>query len=71
MEHAAHLLGKARQTRASLNAFSTDPMEVGELEQAMAKLTEVLGEEEPDRLMFEGTQMSLDDAVTLALKETA
>jgi tetratricopeptide (TPR) repeat protein len=69
MEHAARLLGKARATRAASNAFSTDPMEIAEMEQAMAQLAEVLGEEERDRLMLAGSEMSMDEAVALALSE--
>jgi predicted ATPase len=69
MEHAARLLGKARATRAASNAFSTDPMEIAEMEQAMAQLAEVLGKEERDRVMVEGSEMSMDEAVALALSE--
>jgi non-specific serine/threonine protein kinase len=69
MEQAAHLLGQASATRVALNAFSTDPLEIAEMEQAMAQLAEVLGEEERDRLMLAGSEMSMDEAVALALSE--
>ena len=69
MEQAAHLLGKASATRVALNAFSTDPLEITEMEQAMVHLAGVLGEEERDRLMLAGLEMSMDEAVALALSE--
>jgi predicted ATPase/class 3 adenylate cyclase len=68
-EHAARLLGRANATREKLYAHSTDPLEVSEMEQAMMQLASSMGEVERDRMMVEGAQMSLDDAVTYALKE--
>ncbi len=67
-ERAARLLGAARETRAGLNAASTNPVEMAELEQAHATLEESLGETGLDSLMGEGRQMDLDDAVLLALQ---
>jgi hypothetical protein len=52
-----------------LNTPSTDPLEIFEMEQAMKQLVGEMGEDERNRVMAEGTQMSLDDAVTLALKD--
>jgi hypothetical protein len=54
-----------------LNAVSSDPREIAELEQAMVQLADAMGEAERDRVIAEGKRMSLDDAVLLALKETA
>jgi tetratricopeptide (TPR) repeat protein len=68
-EHAARLLGRANATREELNAPSTDPLEIAELEQAMTQLAGAMREDERDRVMAEGAQMSLDDTITLALKE--
>jgi len=69
-EHAARLIACAQAHRKRLNAVSTDPREIAELEQALAQLAEALGEDERDRVMAAGKMMSLDDAVLLALKET-
>lgn len=66
---AALLLGRAWQTREELNAHSKHPEEIAELQQAMAQLAEALGEVERDRLMVDGAQMSLDEAVEFALDE--
>jgi predicted ATPase/class 3 adenylate cyclase len=68
-EHAARLIGRANATRVELKAHSTDPLEIAELEQAMDQLAGALGEQERDRMMAEGAQMSLDEAVSLVLKE--
>jgi tetratricopeptide (TPR) repeat protein len=69
-EHAARLLGRAHATREELNTHSTDPFEVAELEQAMEQLAGAMGEDKRDRVMAEGAKMSLDEAVSYALKET-
>ena len=69
-ERAARLLGAAQQTRQQLNALSTEPQEIADFEGAMAQLAEALGEEARDKLTAEGAKLSLDEAVTLALKET-
>jgi hypothetical protein len=53
-----------------LNALSTDPLEIGEMEQAMTQLAGAMGEDERDRVMEEGALMSLDEAVALALKDS-
>lgn len=66
--HAARLLGRANATREELSAHSTDPLEIAEMEQAMTQLAEALGQTERDRLMAQGAQSSLDQAVTLALE---
>lgn len=68
-EVAARLLGKARETRAALNAKSTNQREIDDLNQAMEQLTETLGEALRDNLMLEGESISLDEAVALALAE--
>ncbi|MEJ2353514.1 MAG: hypothetical protein P8Y03_27355 [Anaerolineales bacterium] len=52
-----------------MNAHSTDSLEIAEMGQAMTQLAGALGEQERDRLMAGGAQMSMDDAVTLALQE--
>jgi len=70
VEPAARLLGRARATRAELNALSTDPLEIGEWQQALAHLAAALGDAERDRVMAEGAQMSLDEAVSFALAES-
>jgi tetratricopeptide (TPR) repeat protein len=67
--HAARLLGRANATREGLNAHSTDPLEIAEMGQAMTQLAGAMGEQERDRLMAGGAHMSMDDAVTLALKD--
>ena len=68
-ERAARLLGAAQQARRRLNAFSTEPQEIAELEQALERLEEAMGASERDKVMLEGTKMSLDEAVLLALEE--
>jgi tetratricopeptide (TPR) repeat protein len=68
-EHAARLLGRANATREKLNAHSTDPLEVSEMEQAMMQLASAMGEVERDRVMVEGAKLNLDEAVALALSE--
>ena len=66
-QQAARLLGAAQHARQRLNALSTEPQEIADLEQAMTQLADEIGEEERDRWMAEGAQMSLDEAVSLAL----
>jgi uncharacterized protein YgbK (DUF1537 family) len=39
------------------------------MDQAMGKITETLGEAERDRLIHEGGEISIDDAILLALEE--
>jgi hypothetical protein len=68
-EHAARLLGRAEATREELNTPSTDPLEISEMEQAMTQLAGAMGEVERDRVMAEGSEMSMDEAVALALSE--
>jgi len=69
-ERAARLLGAAQGTRQRLNALSTEPQEIADLEEAMTQLAEMLGEEERDKLWAVGSKMSLDEAVTFALEGT-
>jgi len=69
-QHAANLLGAAQKTRQQLNALSTDPQEIEDLEHAMVKLAEALMEEKRDRLMAEGAKMSLDEAIIFAIEGT-
>jgi len=66
--HAAKLLGAAQETRVRLNAARTGAGEIAELAQAMEQLAEALGEVERDRVMAEGKTMSMDEAVTFALR---
>jgi len=66
-QKAARLLGAAQQTRQRLNALSTEPQEIADFKQAMAQLATALNEEERDRIMKKGVQLSLDEAVILAL----
>jgi len=67
-DHAAALLGRARATREELNAISTDPFEIAEMESAMTELGGAMGEDKRERAMAEGARMSLDEAVALALE---
>jgi tetratricopeptide (TPR) repeat protein len=64
---AARLLGAAHQAREQLYASSTEAQEIVELEQAMVNLAYALGEEEREQELIEGSRMSLDQAVELAL----
>ena len=66
---AARLIGKAKKLRASMSAETTIEREIQEMDQAMEKITETLGEAERDRLIHEGGEISLDDAIQLALEE--
>jgi non-specific serine/threonine protein kinase len=66
---AARLLGAAEETRRQLNAESEDPQEIKELALAMDRLAKAMDEEERDKVMAVGSQMSLDDAVQVALNE--
>ncbi len=66
---AARLLGAAGNARQQLNAVSEAPNEIAELEQAMKRLAEELGEGERDKALASGRLMSLDEAVTAALEE--
>jgi predicted ATPase/class 3 adenylate cyclase len=68
-EFAARLIGKAKTLRASMSAETTIEREIEEMDQAMGKITETLGEAERDRLIHEGGEISIDDAILLALEE--
>ena len=50
-----------------MDAVSTDPQEVADLEAAMAQRAEAIEETKRERLMAEGAEMSLDEAVLFAL----
>jgi tetratricopeptide (TPR) repeat protein len=67
--HAARLLGAAGKTRERLNALSEDPREIAELESALEKLADVMGQEARHRALAEGRLLDLDGAVALALRE--
>ena len=64
-ERAARLIGAADE---ALRA-SRHPGDVGEHEQVLAAVRQKLGDDELRRLLAEGAQMSLDEAVKLALYE--
>jgi predicted ATPase/class 3 adenylate cyclase len=66
-ERAARLLGAAGNARRELNSLSDAPREIADLDQAMKRLAEAMGKAERDKSLAKGRQMSLDDAVTLAL----
>jgi predicted ATPase/class 3 adenylate cyclase len=66
--HAAQMLGAAKTARARLNALSTEPDEIAELERAMEQLAGALGEKERDQAIAEGGRMDLDEAVYCALE---
>ncbi len=68
-ERAAMLLGAAGIAREKANMLSNIPHEIAELDAAMQRLLEAMDEEERDRALAAGRQMSLDDAVTMALGE--
>ena len=68
-EHAARLLGKAREMRKGVHAESTNAVEIAELRQALEQLNEALGESERERLMRAGEGLSMDEAVASALAE--
>lgn len=66
-EHAARLLGCASETRRQLDAASIDPREIAELEAALERLSDALGDDALERLMAEGARLDLDEGVALAL----
>jgi predicted ATPase/class 3 adenylate cyclase len=68
-EHAARLLGTAKETREQLNALSEDPQEIEELAQAMEQLAGAMGEDERDKALAVGSLIDLDEAVQIALTE--
>lgn len=68
-EHAAKLIGKAKEIRASTGAQSTMKIEIIEFNQAMEQLTASLEETDRDHLMKIGAQMSLDEAIAFAQEE--
>jgi len=60
-------MGAARLARHQLNAPSTDPREIAELEGALSRLQAELGADARDRLLRQGDRMSLDGALLFAL----
>jgi predicted ATPase/class 3 adenylate cyclase len=66
---AAGLLGAAQAIRADVQINRLPPEQI-EFDQTLVQLAEAMGEEERDRVMAEGTEMSLDEAVSFALNET-
>ena len=64
---AAQLLGAAAEARRQLDAVSTDPAEIAELDAAKEQLALAIGEAARDDAIAEGMRLSLDDAVTLAV----
>lgn len=69
-ERAAKLLGAARELREQAHAESVFSWEKSDFAQAMAQLTEILGDPARDAAMAEGRAMSVDEAVAFALEET-
>ncbi len=67
-EHAAHLLGAAQEARQQHNSLSTESQEIADLEQAMCQLEEKMSKEQRDQNLAKGTQISLDEAVGLAIQ---
>ena len=67
---AARLLGAAQAIRAAIQ-INRLPGEQIEFDQLLGQLAEAMGKAERDKSMADGAKMSLDDAVTFALKETA
>jgi tetratricopeptide (TPR) repeat protein len=67
-ERAAKLLGAAQTIRDDIQA-ERQPGEQVEHEEALASLNKLLGEAESNRVMAEGANMSLDEAVELALRQ--
>jgi len=68
-ERAARLLGAAGYAREKADMSSTIPHEIAELDAAMKRLMETMGEEERDRSLAAGRQITLDEAVTIAIDE--
>jgi non-specific serine/threonine protein kinase len=68
-ERAARLLGAAGYAREKADMLSSIPHEIADLDQAMKRLDEGMGEEERDRAVAAGRRISLDDAVTIAVGE--
>ncbi len=68
-DHAAQLIGKAKEIRASTGAQSTQEVEINEISQAMEQLDSELGETELERLIIIGAEMGIDEAVEFAVAE--
>jgi tetratricopeptide (TPR) repeat protein len=64
---AARLLGAAQAIRADVQ-INRLPAEQVEFQKTLAQLVKTLGEDECDRAMTEGAEMSLDEAVSFALE---
>jgi non-specific serine/threonine protein kinase len=65
----ARLIGAAKAARERLNAPSINPLEIADMKQAMSQLVGAMGEEALEMAMAEGAEVSLDDAVLLALRD--
>ena len=65
---AAWLIGASGAIRKRLNAATQNPMELADMEQALAQLAEALGPAERDQAMAEGGRLTEDEAVALALQ---
>ncbi|MEZ4771039.1 MAG: hypothetical protein R2844_21795 [Caldilineales bacterium] len=65
---AARLLGAAQAIRASIHVNRLPPEQI-EFDEALAYLESGMGQSDRDRRMSEGAQMSLDEAVALALQD--
>lgn len=70
-ERAAKLIGAAQALRERVHSQSTVPWEKAEYAQAMAQLTEMLGEPARDAAMAEGRKMSVEEAVAFAREEVS
>jgi ATP/maltotriose-dependent transcriptional regulator MalT len=68
-EGAAQLLGAAQISRERTNSLSSDQREITEREGATRWLEAEIGAEALERLVTKGKEMSLDQAVTFALRE--
>ena len=67
--YAAQLLGAAQIERERMNSPSTDPQELIDKDQAMRQLEGEIGTKELERLIRNGKQLSLDEAVVFALEQ--
>ncbi|MCB0256657.1 MAG: AAA family ATPase [Anaerolineae bacterium] len=68
-ERAALLLGAAQALRESEQSVRLPPEQI-EFDEALAYLEAEMGRHERDQIMVEGTRLSLDEAVALALQES-
>jgi tetratricopeptide (TPR) repeat protein len=68
-ERAARLLGAAGYAREKSNMLSDIPHEIAEKAGAMQRLLQAMGEEERDKALAAGRQITLDEAVTMAISD--